>query len=272
MTSPQSQLVIVNLKTSYRENKSTNYRMFKDIESAMSEIMDKSTCTLEVLSAPIRRIYLDVENIPTDKPEIIEQLITKLKAFLHIPDCKECLTHNKNSTQHSGLSYHVILPYKMHIDMMKKMILYFKELNPEYEKFIDPSVYSRLRLMRLPYNAKVTGSGLDENDYHELVRGTMADAIIQDLNVPDSPLPDGIDDFKTNDADVSISTARAKRKREFKFSGSAGLEEIADKFLCVLENLNTEVKGLRKSNEEQAKINDQLFEKLLFLEKRRPYF
>ena len=100
MTSKQS-LTIVHLKRSYKENKTQNHVTYPDIQSAMPSIMDKETSSLEVLSGQVRKIYMDVENIPFDKTEVINDIITKFAAFMKIPSDNYCLTFNKNSKERS---------------------------------------------------------------------------------------------------------------------------------------------------------------------------
>ena len=269
MTSRQVKITIVHLKESYRENKSQNYINYDDIQSALPDIMNSETCSLEVLSQPKRKIYMDVENIPFDKTNVIYDIVNKFSSFMKIPTDGYCLTYNKNSTQHLGLSYYIILPYVMSVDDMKKSVLLFKTLNPEYEHYIDASVYSVLRLFRLPMNGKVTGSGIDHDDYHEVIHGEFEDSFIQSTeNLPvisGNMLPDGFDDFDVDNA-VKISSRTTKR---FKQSNNYKLDEFSDAVMIEFQKLKATLEEMQEQNKKLEKMNDILFLKILDLEQSK---
>lgn len=269
MTSRQAKITIVHLKESFRENKSRNYISYADIQSALPDIMDKETCSLEVLSQPKRKIYMDIENIPFDKTNVIYDIVNKFSSFMKIPTDGCCLTYNKKSTQHSGLSYHVIFPYVMDINDMKKSVLLFKTLNPEYEHYIDASVYSILRLFRLPMNGKVTGSGIDHDDCHEVIRGKFEDSFIQlTENLPiisENMLPNGFDDFNAED----LVKTKCKTTKRFKQSNNYKLDEFSDAVMIEFQKLKSTLDAMQEQNKKLEKMNDILFLKILELEKSK---
>ncbi|EAX88404.1 hypothetical protein TVAG_050660 [Trichomonas vaginalis G3] len=157
----------------------------------------------------------------------------------------------------------------MSVDDMKKSVLLFKTLNPEYEHYIDASVYSVLRLFRLPMNGKVTGSGIDHDDYHEVIHGEFEDSFIQSTeNLPvisGNMLPDGFDDFDVDNA-VKISSRTTKR---FKQSNNYKLDEFSDAVMIEFQKLKATLEEMQEQNKKLEKMNDILFLKILDLEQSK---
>lgn len=202
-------IVLISCKQSYRENNETNYKYYHSIDETMSEVLDDTSCTFEVLKEEIRKIYLDIEKVQDENT--INNLINDLMKFLKITDVDNyVLTENKGSGQHSGLSYHLILPYKIIISDMVRLIVSFTIEHPEYSKYVDVGVYDKRRLFRLPNNGKMSSNGINMNDIHRVVHGEFKDAYIQVIdNVPQLP----IDDLRDYIDKVTDDTIReAKRK------------------------------------------------------------
>ena len=59
----------------YKENTPSNYKVIHDFQELESIILDTSNSTFEVLNKEIRKLYLDIEKIPSDKPGLIDELI-----------------------------------------------------------------------------------------------------------------------------------------------------------------------------------------------------
>lgn len=174
-------ITLVNLKRSYAENRPSTYVDYFSIEEAMPVIVEPNTSTLEVLRCLVRRIYMDVEKIPYEREDLIYEIVNKFCEFIGISNEDYTLTYNNASQQHHGRSYHVIFPHSMYYKDLGNIIKIFKKLNPEYISYVDESVYDINRLFRLPMNGKVTGSSLDYNDKHVIIKGTMESAIIQNV-------------------------------------------------------------------------------------------
>lgn len=270
MTSNHEVITLIHLTKSYKENKYSNYVIYNNIQSAKNDVMKKDTCSLEVLSQQKRKIYLDVENIPFDEPNVIDDIISKFTLFMKIIPDNYCLTYNKNSTQHNGLSYHVIFPYVMNIYDMKKSVIMFKTQNPEYENFIDISVYSTLRLFRLPFNGKVTGSGINNSDYHDVIHGSFNDSFIQTINnlptLSGELLPEGFNDFNM---EYAIKNNKFVCGRKFKKSGYYKMEEFTDAVMTEFHKLKLMLNEMKEQNKRIEKMNDILFLKILELEQMK---
>lgn len=204
-----SNIVLISCKQSYRENIEANYTHYQSVEESMGEVLDNTTCTFEVLREDMRKIYLDIEKIQDDN--IIHNLINNFMKFLKITNKDSyVLTENKGSEQHSGLSYHLILPYKMMVSDMVKLVVSFTVEHPEYSKYVDVGVYDKRRLFRLPNNGKMSSKGINMNDIHKVVHGEFKDAYIQVIDkVPQLP----VDELKAHIDKVTDTTIReAKRK------------------------------------------------------------
>lgn len=195
-------LICVKL-SQYNENKKENYIIFKNPTDLISEFNNSKLqpkCMLEVLQSNFIRVFLDIEKIPRDKPNLIYSIIDDISEFLSIDKNTYALTFN-NGSHHPGLSYHLYFPYfttkQNMLNVVRNFIL---KTEKKYEKYIDQSVYSKNRLFRLPYQY---GPGLlekvqqkvpqnkepeinDQNyerekDYHIIIKGDIKDCIIQNL-------------------------------------------------------------------------------------------
>ena len=185
-------ITIIDCKQSYTEASPRNHKKIL-YTNVIDEISDRTVhmekSRYEVLNNTIRRIYFDIECIPEDKPEMISEIVGKLDAYLKSirlidHDLKYALTYNSGSLTHKGLSYHLILPeYKMSIQVMKNLVIAFthSDFGKDYIEYFDTSVYSRIRLFKLPYYVGMNKEGIDTNpdNHHRIIVGDIADCIIQ---------------------------------------------------------------------------------------------
>ena len=166
------------------------------------EIHDNANYSmLEVLTDDNVRMYFDIENIPKDNKEIINEIIYKIyetmkidfkikKEYEHYKDRDEykryALTFNPNS-HHEGLSYHLYLP----IRSTKKDIYNFIKLfnhctDYKYVNMVDYRVYGKNRLFRTVGSRCPNKSNpftpRRHEDYHKLIKGDLADTVIQNYN------------------------------------------------------------------------------------------
>lgn len=176
--------------------------------------------TYELLTNPRRRIYLDIENIPSDQPELITKLIDDWCKFIEVPNENISYTFNSGS-HHEGLSYHVFIPYATYGFNILNGIRKFKCEHPEYVNYVDEKVYNRNRLFRLPDqrgaepdSAYKPGKGRDD-DVHKIVQGTWEECVIQ--NIDGLPDLNKIFEFTT---DTEMKNKGAKRdEKKFPTSG-----------------------------------------------------
>ena len=180
----------------------------------------KKLTTYELLTNPRRRIYLDIENIPNDQPELIKKIIDDWCKFIGVPNEKIAYTFNSGS-HHEGLSYHVYVPYVTYGFNILNGIRKFKCEHPEYVNYVDEKVYNRNRLFRLPDqigaepdSAYKAGKGRND-DVHKIIQGEWADCVIQ--NTDGLPDLDKIFEFTT---DVEMKNKGVKRdEKKFPTSG-----------------------------------------------------
>lgn len=119
-------------------------------EFATEQAMNGFT-VFEVLKNDFMRIYLDLENISVEEPNMYKNIITAFAAFanINLNTVAYGITLNKGS-HHPGLSYHVVFGAVTFRDNLKSLVQRFKLAYPEFEKFVDASIYTRNRLFRLP--------------------------------------------------------------------------------------------------------------------------
>jgi hypothetical protein len=259
----RDKIALVHIKESYQENKWMNYKYYDNVQDALKDVTNKETCSLEVLTKPIRRIYMDIENIPRDKPYLIYSIINRFHKFMKFTDTNYCLTQNNNSTRHDGLSYHIIYPYIMNVGDMRKAIIMFMTKNTEYETFIDYSVYDFVRLFRLPMNGRVMGNGINNDDYHNIIRGTIEDSFIQNIyglpTIIGDLLPEGFNEFVTPEF----------YERKTRTSNCVGFDELSSLIMGEFRKLTKSFDELRSQNHKIETMNDVLFNKILSLEKMK---
>lgn len=249
MTNDKTKIVLVSPKKSYKENYFSNHNMYDTYEEAREEIENPETSTHEVLKRDQRKIYLDIEGIPVDQRDLINHIVKDFIEFMPIPkDIEYVLTINEHSCTHKGLSYHLILPYQMNYLDMRRVIIGFSNKHPNYAKYIDVSVYSCIRLFRLPLNFKPDSKigGLNKDDVHTFLRGTMKDAIIQLID--DAPNIT-LDKFDTSA--ITVSEADYKKIRGPVSQGGKSLNKTQ---ISQLNSIFTAgMKELSLANSEHAR-------------------
>ena len=189
-------ITTIDINNSFTEASRRRWR--KMSKADLIAEMDKRTVNTtvsryEVLCQRMRRVYFDVEKIPTDKPELINELITDLRKFyakkLNFDDTQNInvvYTLNTGSKTHEGLSYHVIFP-NICLDYTKQKLGVLEFVNSEegskYKEFIDASVYSSIRLFKLPYYIGIVDTGIDTNtdNYHRIIQGASSEFLISDV-------------------------------------------------------------------------------------------
>ena len=197
---------------------------------------------LEILTSDtICRFFLDVENINDNDVEFVNindtykypKFLEDFERYMDFKPHSFTLTLNNNS-EHAGLSYHVIWPYTIQFNNIKKYIIDFINHNPQYAAYIDSSIYSSRRIFRCPYQHK---PALKKNyrrisDYHKII------------------FSDGITDIDNN-LDVCISNSIIQN--------IYGLEDIKKSINISYEDINkyqTIYRDTKKKESEQLKPND----------------
>lgn len=178
---------------SYNESrsiKSTTVTKFFDIVKNFYRNPDHRL--LEVMPENIDslvRIFMDIENIPFEEPDLIFTIVAAFSTYSGITDY--AITQNKSSGSHLGLSYHVYFFAKLTLRELRDAIYVFVYNNPQWSRYIDISVYNRCRLFRVVGAVKPSSNkcmGLpSEKDFHEVIHGTLEETIIQNVeNLPNA--------------------------------------------------------------------------------------
>ena len=160
----------VHIRHRYSENTHGSHIIHTSIESFYNDTLNPEDCVYEVLDKPIRRIYLDIEGIDMETSEshkLVRKIINDFKDFIGTSLSPAHVTYNAGSTGHSGHSYHVIFDEEINYQLLKNIVIAFKQLHPDYGMYIDESVYSVIRLFRLPFQCKQRVDDTpDTNDVH----------------------------------------------------------------------------------------------------------
>lgn len=159
----------VHIRHRYSENTPSKHITHTSIESFYEDTLNPEDCVYEVLDKPIRRIYLDIEGIDMETSEshkLVRKIISDFDEFMGTLSPAH-VTYNAGSTGHHGHSYHVIFDNEINYQLLKNIVIAFKQLHPDYGMYIDESVYSVIRLFRLPFQCKQRADDTpDTNDVH----------------------------------------------------------------------------------------------------------
>ena len=195
-----------NTKSIIRRERLSDYmRILQEQASEDNNIVERhdnaNYSMLEVLTDDDVRMYFDIENIPTEKGEMIYEIIEKIyetmqidlkvkEKYEHFRDNdkykKYALTFNPNS-HHEGLSYHLYLPIRSTKKDIYNFIKVFNNYTDyKYVNMIDYRVYGKNRLFRTvgsrcPSKFKPFTPRRQE-DYHKLIKGELVDTVIQNYN------------------------------------------------------------------------------------------
>ena len=137
------------------------------------------------------KFYFDIENIPRDDTNFINNIIRDIKEYVFkktgIKFTDYSLTLNSHSSSHEGLSYHLVfLNYYTYQENIRRMVLHFLKEYDFYSDYIDTVVYSKYRLFKSAnqINIRKDGGKSTPDDVHKIIVGTVEDSIIQNINSP----------------------------------------------------------------------------------------
>lgn len=160
----------VHIRHRYSENTPSSHITHTSSDSFYEDTLDPEDCVYEVLDKPIRRVYLDIEGIDMETSEshkLVRKIISDFEDFTGVRTIRPFVTYNAGSTSHPGHSYHVIFWEGINYQLLKNIVIAFKQLHPDYGTYIDESVYSVIRLFRLPFQCKQRADDTpDTNDVH----------------------------------------------------------------------------------------------------------
>lgn len=210
---------------SYRERKRNNHSTTENIDE-FEELLSRNGKVYEVLLDLPAKLFIDIDGVPKDKPNLVYEFIDDFKKFMksefHVNINKYALTKNEGSTSHAGLSYHVYFPefYVEKIYVLKHILLRFVKYDSErkYYDYLDGCIYHYNRLFRCPNQYNASRESIDELDIHKIVNGTIKDCVIQYID-DSTKLNIDIDSSKIKGITlkhVSFDGEKIKLKKEVK--------------------------------------------------------
>lgn len=157
----------------------------------MNELVPETPCLeysrYEVLQQRIRKIYFDIDGIKDDDFSIVRNFADSYnefmmsKGYIKEPIDFAC-TINSASTNHSGLSSHIVaVKSSMDVEKQHAVLLEFLSEYPGADKFrdyVDTSVYSKRQLFKLPHFIGLPMGNMD-NYHHVVGNGKLTDFVIQ---------------------------------------------------------------------------------------------
>lgn len=255
----------IHIKTFYGENRCSAWKLYENIESAMPEIENQMTSSFEVLRNDLQRIYLDIENVPNEESSMIYKIIECFSEFINIDKEVVCFTKNEHSSNHFGLSYHVVFPYYMEYLLIKRLVCMFKQEYPEYENYIDSSVYTPNRIFRLPnqYGVKAELSReLDKNSIHIIQKGNFEDFVIQNIEsiqeLPKENLPKGFNSFVVFEKHTRNNSGGNRQRIARVMTENEELKKH-------VQELETKIQEMSNYQLKQDELNDWIFKKIMEL-------
>ena len=110
-------ITIIDVNNSFNEASRKNWKkvpIINLVEDMNKKTVNTTVSRYEILNSRMRKVYFDIEKIPADQPDLINEIIVKLQKFyqdkLKLESIKEVHTLNTGSKTHEGLSYHLIFP------------------------------------------------------------------------------------------------------------------------------------------------------------------
>lgn len=272
----------VHIRHRYSENTHGSHIIHTSIESFYEDTLNPEDCVYEVLDKAIRRIYLDIEGIDMETSEshkLVRKIISDFNEFMGTALSPAHVTYNAGSTGHHGHSYHVIFDNEINYQLLKNIVIAFKQLHPDYGMYIDESVYSVIRLFRLPFQCKQRADDTpDTNDVHvpidlesqrlmdreEWSNATASSYIIQyiegkpgeDITVADLP-----DEAIQQIGRISLESKQSPLNNQRK-SGGLRATQFMEAITAQMNEVKESNASLTKQVAELTKINEKLFSAL----------
>ena len=270
----------VHIRHRYSENTPSSHITHTSIEAFYEDTLDPEDCVYEVLDKPIRFVYLDIEGINMETPEshkLVRKIINDFKDFTGINTNRPFVTYNAGSTSHHGHSYHVIFDKEINYQLLKNIVIAFKQLHPDYGMYIDESVYSVIRLFRLPFQCKQRVDDTpDTNDVHTPIDlesqrlldkeswdwSAFCNCVIQsikdeaDITVANLP-----DEAIQQIGRISLESKQSQLNNQRK-SGNLRTTQFMETITAQMNEVKESNASLTKQVAELTKINEKLFSAL----------
>lgn len=259
MAKEQFKLNYINFNASYRERNKRTEKITNDIDEFVEMLTHKNKIYEILYDKPIK-LFIDVDGVESDKPDLINNLIKDLIEFLNnefktnLNNDDYALTMNTNSKSHKGLSYHIYFPklYVSNISYINYILKLFIKQHNIYYEYIDGVIYHYNRLFRCvnQYNAgneakiEFIEESNDEtlkNDIHILKHGEIIDTIIQYI-------PDYAEKIKLN---MDVKKVKGVNLKNSSF------DVRIPKMKKQIRNLKIQNKAFNSVNVENVNIKDK---------------
>ena len=170
----------------YRERRGHDHQSTDDI-AEFTNLLNQPGKVYEVLLNDPVRLFVDMDGVPLDKPNLINEFINTfikfMKSEFNVDIHNYALTCNNGSVSHPGFSYHVYFPeyYLNNVHNCKYILLRFIDYDREHKfyDYIDGCIYHYNRLFRCPNQYNAAREAIDEMDKHNIIKGTIQDCVIQ---------------------------------------------------------------------------------------------
>jgi hypothetical protein len=200
------------------------------------------------------KIFFDIENIPSDQPNLIYKIIDEIFDFFQFDNRKYALTLNKNS-RHPGLSYHLYFPYTSYLSNMNNMVHSLCYNKPHITNYIDTSVYANNRLFRVVGACDLIDKKTEKRNlesYHELIKGNIEDSIIQNT----FGLKEYISERNFNDYRKSSEYLEKLKTKNVSGGGTDNIENKLSKLIYIVKETIQKIEEHKKEPDE-VKIFDR---------------
>ena len=178
-----SYIRIIPITWSFKESTSSNYITInsEDLYENLLQTINLKTTAYEVLKqSDTLKFFMDIEGIPINDTDLIfiiaENFSRYMKEKHNLEFSSYTITFNPGSCTHKGLSYHIIYDgiYSNICDIRTFISDYLKHEDNNINKFVDSSIYTRLRLFKLPLQIGINKDQIHERsdtneNYHRII-------------------------------------------------------------------------------------------------------
>ena len=174
----EHRMYIVSLKN-YDTFKFHMLKTHADRDTFMAALQEAQGTSFEVLKFNVIRMFLDLENIPFNQPEMYKKIINDFIDYAELDkEVPYTVTINKGS-RHLGFSHHVIFGVAILRSNMNNLVKQFRIAYPQYADYVDFRIYTRNRLFRLPGQTGIT----NERTREALKKAKDTNGAERDLNI-----------------------------------------------------------------------------------------
>ena len=213
---------IISIKDSFEESRPKNYKTITSeilYDSSLKSLNLKTTVYEVLKHTDTIKFFMDIEGIPKTEENLILVIVDGFIKYMinkhNLNFSGYTITINKNSANHSGLSYHVIYDgvYSNIYNIGKFVSDYTNNEGNFVKNFIDTSVYTKVRLFKLPYqigsNGKTHKRSRRSTNYHQILLNYKDDKVTFNGDMIDEDI---ISEFYQHHRLNKLGTSQIKQK------------------------------------------------------------